>query len=118
MIKPAIQQHLVGLLLCKGPKHSHANNTFVNAVNIQHRIYMVAVKSSDFTTAEIEANSGKGRVFCNVDSIKVNVSIGTLALLEFRTCENNCPDKGYSSFGTVAVRQNHCSNRATISALL
>jgi len=57
MIKPAIQQHLVGLLLCKGPKHSHANNTFVNAVNIQHRIYMVAAKSSDFTTAEIEANN-------------------------------------------------------------
>jgi hypothetical protein len=57
MIKPAIKQHLVGLLLCKVSEHSHANNTFVNAVNIQHRIYMVAVKSSEFTVAEIEANN-------------------------------------------------------------
>lgn len=57
MIKPAIQQHSVGLLLCKGPKHSHANNTFVSAVNIQNRIYLGVLQSSEFTTAEIEANN-------------------------------------------------------------
>ena len=96
----------------------HANDALACAIDIKYLVYLVIVKGPDFTTTETETNGGEGKVLGDMAGIKVDISVGPLAILEFRALENSGPYKDGGGFCTHRLAEGRFGDVSAEVALL
>ena len=99
---------------CRMANRADVDRAFVFSIDVKNGVDLVVVKGADLAGAEAEANCCQSKVLRYVACIEIDVAVGSLAVLEFRTLEYGREDKYSGSGGTDGLSESGFSDPAAI----